>query len=129
MNIVFVIAGALALFATIGHVLIGGKSFLAPMLAAGFDEVPKKVMHCLFHFITVDFALSTLVFLGAGLGLTLGFDPRLVLLLSAARFALYCSCRIYRRFCRIIIDCFEGGKLRFFGAACRRRNLYYIVLF
>ena len=37
------ISGLAAGFVNLGHLIIGGKGFLKPMLQADFDEVPKKV--------------------------------------------------------------------------------------
>ena len=94
MNVLLIISGFLALFATVGHLVIGGKSFLAPMLRAEFSEVPKRVMYCVFHFITVDFALSALVLLGAGFDITFALDPRLAVIAVIARFCLYAVVQI-----------------------------------
>ena len=94
MNVLLIISGFLALFATIGHLVIGGKSFLAPMLRAEFAAVPKRVMYCVFHFITVDFALSTVVLLGAGFDITFGLDPTLAIISIIGRFLLYALVQI-----------------------------------
>ncbi|MCY1721228.1 hypothetical protein OU798_12795 [Prolixibacteraceae bacterium Z1-6] len=53
MNTYAVIAGVLAAFASIGHLTIGKKQFLQPFLDAEFDHLAKKVMHSVFHYITV----------------------------------------------------------------------------
>ncbi len=51
MNWMITIAGFVGLFTTIGHFAVGSKSFLKPMLEASFDDIPKKVMHCVFHYV------------------------------------------------------------------------------
>ena len=89
MNVFLIISGFLALFATVGHIVIGGKSFLTPMIGADFSAVSKRVMYCLFHFITVDFAISTLILLGAGFGATFDLDARLAVIGVIAHFGLY----------------------------------------
>lgn len=89
MNGYFIASGVLAAFATIGHLTIGIKSFLSPMLSAEFGETPKMAMHCVFHFITVDFALAAAALILAGLGVAVGYDLRSVALFIALHFALY----------------------------------------
>lgn len=89
MNGYFIASGVLAAFATVGHLTIGIKSFLSPMLIADFGETPKMAMHCVFHFITVDFALAAAALILAGFGVTVGYDLRSVALFIALHFALY----------------------------------------
>ncbi len=69
MNWLILIAGIFALLTTIGHFAVGSKEFLRPMLEADFDPVPRKVLHCVFHYISVFLILSTLALLAAGLQL------------------------------------------------------------
>ena len=89
MDGLIIASGVLAAFAAIGHLVIGGKSFLVPMTSAQFDAVPKKVMHCVFHFITVDFFLSAGLLLLAGFGVGLKWDPSLAIFLVGAKFGGY----------------------------------------
>ena len=69
MNWYITIAGLLGAFATIGHFSIGSKQFLRPMLEASFDPIPKKVMHCVFHYISAFLVISTLALLSVGIGI------------------------------------------------------------
>ena len=89
MNRAFIVSGFIALVCTIGHFAMSGKTFLKPMMAAPFDEVPKVVMHRVFRFISVDFVLATIVILAAGFGVTFGFDVRLLVIFVGIHFALY----------------------------------------
>lgn len=90
MNIYILIAGILAAFATIGHLTIGKKQFLNPMLAADFDNLSKKVMHSVFHYITVFLLLSALVLIMVGIrGSECMFDPTLFLGFVAANYFLF----------------------------------------
>ncbi len=89
MNWSFIVSGILAVFCTVGHFIMGGKLFLKPMMEASFDDVPKKVMHCVFHFISVDFILATLLLLSAGFGISLGLNLRPLIVFVAIHFALY----------------------------------------
>ena len=59
MNWFIIIAGLVCAFTTIGHFSVGSRKFLKPMLKASFDPVPKKVMHCVFHYISAYLILST----------------------------------------------------------------------
>ena len=80
MNIYVLVAGIIAAFAAIGHLTVGKKQFLLPMLSAGFDQVPKKVMHSVFHYITVFLVLSAFVLIMMGIrGSGCMFDPTLLL--------------------------------------------------
>ena len=72
MNWYVTIAGFVCAFTTIGHFLIGSKEFLKPMLAASFDSVPKKVMHCVFHYVSSFLILSTIALLFIGFGIIKG---------------------------------------------------------
>lgn len=69
MNWYIFIAGLLAGFTTFGHFTMGSKSYLKPMLKADLDIISKKVMHCVFHYVSVYLILSCFVLLGAGIGL------------------------------------------------------------
>ena len=69
MNILLISAGIFAFFTMIGHLLIGQKMFLHPMLNADFSLSAKKVMHSLFHYISVFLLLSSLGLLISGFGI------------------------------------------------------------
>ena len=62
------IAGLLAAMTTVGHFKIGSREFLRPMLEASFDQVSKKVMHCVFHYVSTFLILSALTLLSIGWG-------------------------------------------------------------
>ena len=68
MNWLITISGFFALLTTIGHFVVGTKEFLRPMLDATFNPVAKKVMHCVFHYISTFLILSTVVLLSIGTG-------------------------------------------------------------
>ena len=89
---------------------MGSKNFLAPMLEAQFAAVPKKVMHCVFHFISVNFVLATVVLVAAGVGVTFGRDATLAVMLIAAQFALYGVVQILM----VLVSGIEKGLFRIF---------------
>ncbi len=89
MNWYLCIAGVFGAFTTIGHFTVGSKSFLKPMLEASFDEVAKKVMHCVFHYISAYLILSTLVLLFSGFGFDFGSDFTLLVKFIAANYILF----------------------------------------
>jgi hypothetical protein len=70
MNWPIFIAGVGAVFITLGHFSAGSKLYLKPMLQASFDDVPKKVNHCVFHYVSVYLVLSAIFLLLVGTGYT-----------------------------------------------------------
>lgn len=74
MNYYILTAGVLATFATIGHFAIGTKDFLKPVMISDIDEIPKKVMESLFHYMSVFMILTSVVLLAIAVGHDLIFD-------------------------------------------------------
>ena len=74
MDYLLLTAGILAFGATIGHFTMGSKDFLKPILRSEADEIPKKVMHSLFHYMSVFMVLSTVILLGFSMKNSLIFD-------------------------------------------------------
>ena len=68
MNAPIFVAGLAAGLITLGHCSIGGKQYLKPMLRASFDDLPKKINHCVFHYVSVYLLLSAIFLLLIGLG-------------------------------------------------------------
>lgn len=76
MNFYAVLAGVIALFAFVGHITIGRKMFLHPMMEAGFDALPKKVMLTVFHYVSIFQFLSALMLIMPGIrGASCNVDP------------------------------------------------------
>ena len=72
MNVLIVLAGVVGALTTVGHFVVGSRRFLAPMLAAPIEDVPRKVMHCVFHYISTYLVLSTAALLLVGFGACVG---------------------------------------------------------
>ena len=89
MNWMILVAGFVGGFTTIGHFLIGSKQFLSPMLESQFDLVPKKVMHCVFHYVSVYLILSTAALLLVGFGVDLGGDAKPLIRFISANYAAF----------------------------------------
>ena len=68
MNWPIFIAGVGAVFITLGHFTAGSKLYLQPMLQASFDDLPKKVIHCVFHYVSAYLVLSAICLLLIGIG-------------------------------------------------------------
>lgn len=68
MNWLITISGIFAFFTVAGHFTVGSKEYLTPMLEATFDPVARKVMHCVFHYVSVFLILSALALLLIGTG-------------------------------------------------------------
>lgn len=89
MNWLVLISGFVTAFCTVGHFAIGSKQYLQPMLQASFDDVPKKVMHCVFHYVSVYLVLSTIFLVSVGFGYQFNTDTNLVVKFMAVNFALF----------------------------------------
>jgi len=63
MNYFILVSAIISLAAVIGHLTMGRKEYLLPVLKSQIDLVPKKVMHSLFHYMTVFMILSTIILL------------------------------------------------------------------
>ena len=88
MNWLVFISGLIAAFCTVGHFTIGSKQYLIPMLRSSLDDVPKKVMHCVFHYVSAVLILSTLFLLAIGLGVFKS-DTSLLVKFIAIHFAVF----------------------------------------
>jgi len=74
MNYLILTSGVLASFATIGHFAIGTKDFLKPVMASNINEIPKKVMQSLFHYMSVFMILTSVILIAISLGQNLLFE-------------------------------------------------------
>lgn len=89
MNWLILIAGIVALSATLGHFTMGRKMFLKPMLEASFDDVPKKVMHTVFHYVSVYQVLSAAALISIGAGFSFGLNSTLLVWFIALNYSLF----------------------------------------
>jgi hypothetical protein len=94
MNWLLFASGIFAAFTTVGHFVVGSKKFLNPMLEASFDDVPKKIMHCVFHYISVNLVLSTIVLIALGIGISLDINPSLLVKFIAVHYLAYAIVQI-----------------------------------
>ena len=74
MNYFILTSGIFASLATIGHFAIGAKDFLKPVLNSDIEEIPRKVMQSLFHYMSVYMVLTSVVLLAISLGENLIFE-------------------------------------------------------
>ena len=74
MNYYILASGIFASFATIGHFAIGTKDFLKPVLNSDIDEIPRKVMQSLFHYMSAYMVLTSVILLGISIGENLIFE-------------------------------------------------------
>ena len=89
MNWFIIVSGLVCAFTTIGHFAVGSKEFLGPMLEASFDPVPKKVMHCVFHYVSAFLILSSISLLGIGFGVVEGDGTALLVRFIAVNYAFF----------------------------------------
>ncbi len=87
MNWPILISGLAAVFCTLGHFTVGRKQYLKPMLAASFDDVAKKVNHCVFHYVSAFLVLSAVCLVLIGTGLTFNTDSALLVKFIAIHYA------------------------------------------
>jgi hypothetical protein len=88
------ISGLAAGFVNLGHFTIGSKNFLRPMLQADFDDVPKKIMHCVFHYVSVYLILSFIVLMAIGLGFSFGTADKLLVKFIAINYFFFAITQI-----------------------------------
>ncbi|MCK5281298.1 MAG: hypothetical protein KAK04_22240, partial [Cyclobacteriaceae bacterium] len=74
MNYFILTSGIFASLATIGHFAIGAKDFLKPVMNSDIDEIPRKVMQSLFHYMSVFMVLTSVVLLAISMGENLIFE-------------------------------------------------------
>ena len=94
MNWLVLISGLVAAFCTVGHFAIGSKQYLQPMLQASFDDVAKKVMHCVFHYVSVYLVLSTAFLIAVGFGYKFNTDATRMVQFIAVHFALFAATQL-----------------------------------
>ena len=89
MDWYIIIAGLIAAATTVGHFAFGSKKFLKPMLGASFDPIPKKVMHCVFHYVSAYLILSAVTLLLIGLGIWSGIGTAAVINFIAINYVIF----------------------------------------
>ena len=89
MNWYIIIAGLIASVTTAGHFAVGSKEFLKPMLGASFDPISKKVMHCVFHYVSTYLILSAVTLLLIGLNIWSGAGFVAVTKFIAANYVVF----------------------------------------
>ena len=94
MNWLVFIAGLFGLFAVFGHFTMGKSRFLKPMLDASFDDVPKKIMHSVFHYISVFMVLSTGALILVGVGVDFNTTTSLLVQFIALNYILFAIAQV-----------------------------------
>ena len=93
MNWMLFVSGAVCAFCTFGHFTMGSRDYLKPMLGASFEDLPKRVMHAVFHYVSVSLVLSTAALLVASFlevsDVPEGYGLSALVLFVAAQFALF----------------------------------------
>ncbi len=90
MNTFSLVAGILAVFATIGHFTMGRKLYYKPLKNTQMDEVVKATFQSLFHYMSVFQVLSSFILIMIGVrGSGCSFEPLLVLGFIAANYFFF----------------------------------------
>lgn len=63
MNSWFLAAGITAVGVAAVHVVAGGRDVVRPLLSCGLADEPKRVLHAVWHMVSVDLVLSGLALL------------------------------------------------------------------
>lgn len=58
------IAAYLSLFMLAGHLVMGIKLYLKPMLKSNTEDIASKVMHAVFHYMTIMMTMSAIGLVG-----------------------------------------------------------------
>ena len=94
MNWPILIAGIGAVFITVGHFTVGRKLYLQPMLQASFDDLPQKINHCVFHYVSVYLAISAIFLLLIGTGFHSGADNAWLVKFISLNYGLFALVQI-----------------------------------
>ena len=94
MNWLLFTSGIVAAITTVGHFAMGSKRFLQPVLNAPIDDVPKKVMHSLFHYISTYLVLSTIFLILLGLGVDFKGDSTFLVRFIAYNYIVFAIIQI-----------------------------------
>ncbi|MFC1988591.1 hypothetical protein ACFLVJ_02000, partial [Chloroflexota bacterium] len=78
-----------ALAAAIGHFTMGSKLFLKPMMDANFDEVSKKTMHSVFHYVSAFQVVSAVALILVGFGVSFNLDSIHLVRFIALSYSLF----------------------------------------
>jgi hypothetical protein len=89
MKFMVLLSGIVALLTTIGHFTVGTQQFLNPLLKSDMEPVAKKVMQCVFHYMSVFLVLSTLALLMVGFEVRTGSPARLLTRFIALNYAAF----------------------------------------
>ncbi|UCG38393.1 MAG: hypothetical protein JSV00_09455 [bacterium] len=89
MNRMLLAAAAVAAMTTVGHFLAGTRLYLLPMTESDFDPVARKVMHAVFHYISVFLVTSTVFLLLSAFGLLGQEGGRVLARFIAVNYALF----------------------------------------
>ncbi len=63
MNFFIFISALITFVAIIGHFTMGRKAYLKPVMDSDIEQVPKKVMQSVFHYMSVFLVLSLFILL------------------------------------------------------------------
>ena len=89
MNIMLTLAGAIALVTTLGHFTAGTKMYLNPLLESDIEPLAKKVLHCVFHYVSAFLILSAIALLMIGFEWWRGAPARLLARFIATNYAVF----------------------------------------
>ena len=74
MDYLILTSGVVATLATIGHFTMGNKMYVKPVMDSNADEIPKRVMLSVFHYMSVYMVLTVVILIAFSFGENLVFE-------------------------------------------------------
>ncbi|WOT03843.1 hypothetical protein [Shewanella youngdeokensis] len=95
MNNYLLAAGLMSFITFIGHLTYGRKHYLKPLLEAELTPNAKVMMHCVFHYVSVFIALSTVVLISSASTVVSSTHSFGMIAFIALNFGLFAIWQIY----------------------------------
>jgi hypothetical protein len=92
MNYFLLSSGIISLLGCAGHFTLGYNDYIRPVLQSDIDAIPKKIVLCIYHYMSVFMVLTTILLLSFAFNQNLIFtnaaDAVKVIVISYAGFAV-----------------------------------------
>lgn len=92
MNYFLLSSGIISLLGCVGHFTLGYNDYIRPVLQSDIDVIPKKIVLCIYHYMSVFMVITTILLLSFAFNQYLIFenvtDAVKVLVISYVGFAV-----------------------------------------
>lgn len=89
------IAGLLAAFVVFGHLVMGIRWYLVPMLGADFEQIPKATMQSVFHYSSVFLVLAAAALILSSLRVFPAAETELLVKFIGVNYVLFALVQIF----------------------------------